>query len=119
MSARGEFQLLTSSMDRTLALWDLRRGTPELLQAIRGHTEGVAAFGLRGDVLLSAAGSKIGLSSVAAADTEGRVQRVHPLRVIHEASEQRMASPIAALAMLPFSRLYLLAGEDGSVHICG
>lgn len=41
-----------------------RRNAPTQLQTFRGHSDGVVSFALRGTDMLSAAGNKIGLSSL-------------------------------------------------------
>jgi hypothetical protein len=107
-----EHYLVSSSLDKTLALWDMRRyvsmpyvllwqelftkkkvlslsflmslflgdvlnwltgclfnrgASPVCLQVFRGHKQGVTGFAVKGSDLISAAGSKIGFSSLSKA----------------------------------------------------
>ncbi|KAH9325539.1 hypothetical protein KI387_005717, partial [Taxus chinensis] len=64
LAAVDEHLLVSSSLDRTLRLWDLRRSWPTQLQVFRGHSDGVSSFSIWGHDMLSASGSKIGLSSL-------------------------------------------------------
>ncbi|KAI5077475.1 hypothetical protein GOP47_0007299 [Adiantum capillus-veneris] len=56
--------LVSSSLDKTLCLWDLRRNVTAKLQTFHGHSYGVSSFEIWGNNLLSTGGNKIGISAI-------------------------------------------------------
>ncbi|KAL2641267.1 hypothetical protein R1flu_008854 [Riccia fluitans] len=113
-----ERYLVASSLDKTLSLWDLRRSvSPERLQVYRGHKRGIAGFAMKGRDILSAAGSKIGLSSLSY--QVGVKQTIlQPHKLFSPDPANRLLSNISTITVLPFSRLFLIGTDDGCIKIC-
>ncbi|OMO53411.1 hypothetical protein CCACVL1_28649 [Corchorus capsularis] len=64
LGAPEEHLLVSSSLDRTLKIWDLRRNIPMPI-TYRGHSDGVSGFSVWGQDVISISRNKIGLSSLA------------------------------------------------------
>jgi hypothetical protein len=124
-------QLLTSSLDRSVRLWDLRMAPSASSAAAAGaraaggvsqrglvrsfvHREGVEGFAVHSGCLVSRCGGSIG---VAALSGQEAVVRVAPssIRTSRGAKE---AGAITGLALLPLSKLMVVGGEDGQVKVC-
>jgi len=113
------YYLVSSSIDKTLRLWDLRRSAPAQVQTFRGHSSGVVSFALRGTDMLSAAGNKIGLSSLSKTPQPGQdKQLIQPQRLYTAHQGSRSFSRIFSISVLPFSRFFLLGTEDGFLKVC-
>jgi WD40 repeat protein len=124
-------QLLSGSADRTIALWDVRRlaatgGAGGAAAAVTpvmrfsGHCDPISALQLHGRDALSAAGGRVAALSLGAEaprDAHSAAVVLSPgrLRTQRGAKEK---SAIGALALLPTSRLLLVAAEDGIVRVC-
>ncbi|THG19982.1 hypothetical protein TEA_001810 [Camellia sinensis var. sinensis] len=65
LAATDEHLLISSSLDRTLRVWDLRRNLPSHTIVLRGHSDTVSSFSMWGQDVTSIAKNKIGLSSLA------------------------------------------------------
>ncbi|CAN4104654.1 unnamed protein product [Withania somnifera] len=65
-----EHLLVSSSLDSSLRIWDLRRNWKSKPLASRGHTDGVSDFSIWGQNVISISRSKIGLSSLASSSDE-------------------------------------------------
>ncbi|KAL3677663.1 hypothetical protein R1sor_020619 [Riccia sorocarpa] len=119
LSVLEERYLVASSLDKTLSLWDLRRSgtSPERLQIHRGHKRGVVGFAMKGGDILSAAGSKIGLSSLLYQAGEKQAT-LEPQKLYSPDPANRLLSNISTITVLPFSRLFLTGSDDGSIKIC-
>ncbi|BBN00900.1 WD repeat-containing protein 81 [Marchantia polymorpha subsp. ruderalis] len=117
LSVLEERYLVSSSLDKTVSLWDIRRVTsPERLQVFRGHKRGVTSFAMKGCDILSAAGNKIGLSSLS--QQGGEKQTIQLQKLFASDPVNRLISNISAIAVLPFSRLFLIGTDDGCLKIC-
>ncbi|XP_022138854.1 protein GFS12 isoform X2 [Momordica charantia] len=64
LAAPEEHLLVSSSLDRTLRIWDLRRLSPSNPIIFRGHNDGVSSFSMWGQDVISISRNKIGLSSL-------------------------------------------------------
>ncbi|KAH6556310.1 hypothetical protein KP509_1Z188400 [Ceratopteris richardii] len=65
LSTFNEYYLVSSSLDKTLCLWDIRRnGAAGKIQTFHGHKHGVSSFEIWGNSLLSSAGTRIGISTI-------------------------------------------------------
>ncbi|KAL7197331.1 hypothetical protein ACSBR2_019971 [Camellia fascicularis] len=65
LAATDEHLLISSSLDRTLRVWDLRRNLPSHPIVFRGHSDTVSSFSMWRQDVISIAKNKIGLSSLA------------------------------------------------------
>ncbi|XP_019171266.1 PREDICTED: protein GFS12 isoform X1 [Ipomoea nil] len=109
--------LISSSLDRTLRIWDLRRNWTSKPLVSRGHSDGVSGFSVWGQDVISISRNKIGLSCLArSADEEG--QHVVPQYLYMGDGESRNMSVLSSISILPFSRLFVVGTEDGHLKIC-
>ncbi|XP_060173979.1 protein GFS12 isoform X2 [Lycium barbarum] len=113
-----EHLLVSSSLDRTLRIWDLRRNWKSKPLASRGHTDGVSDFSIWGQNVISISRSKIGLSSLASSSDEDAQQFVTPQYLYTGDRESKNASVLSSINVLPFSRLFVVGTEDGHLKIC-
>ncbi|KAI4369490.1 hypothetical protein MLD38_017925 [Melastoma candidum] len=112
--------LVSSSLDRTLRVWDLRRSpsASALLAVFRGHTDGVSSFSLWGQDVVSISRNKIGLSSLSKSFDEDGVHRIFPQKLRMGNQGARNMSVLSSISILPFSRLFIVGTEDGYLRIC-
>nr|XP_004253156.1 protein GFS12 isoform X1 [Solanum lycopersicum] len=113
-----EHLLVSSSHDRTLKIWDLRRNWKSKPLASRGHTDGVSDFSIWGQYVISIFRSKIGLSSLACSSDEDVQQLVAPQYLYMGDRESKNVSVLSSISVLPFSRLFVVGTEDGHLKIC-
>lgn len=113
-----EHLLVSSSHDKTLKIWDLRRNLSLPLTVFRGHTEGVSGFSIWGQDIISTSKNKIGLSSLSKFTDEDGEQRITPQNLYMSDNGNRNVSVLTSICILPFSRLFLVGTEDGYMKIC-
>lgn len=120
LAAFEEHYLISSSLDKTLCLWDLRRNVPAQVCAFQGHTHGVSSFALWSSNLLSAGGNKIGLSSLSHLAPQGQDwwQAVKCHKLFSTDLSNLNLSSITAISVLPFSRFFLVGTDDGYLRVC-
>nr|XP_043605925.1 protein GFS12 [Erigeron canadensis] len=115
LAAPEDHLLVSSSLDKTLRVWDLRKNLASPLILFRGHTDGVSGFSVWGQDVISISRSKIGLSSLTQQDGQ---QRITPQHLYMADRESRNMSVLSNIAILPFSRLFLVGTEDGYLKVC-
>ncbi|CAN6466622.1 unnamed protein product [Victoria cruziana] len=108
--------LVSSSLDRTISVWDLRRNLPNQRYIFNGHSGGVSGFSIWGQDMISVSGNKIGLSSLC--HSEDRHQQVIPRKLYTSDRGARNMSTLSSIDILPFSRLFVVGTEDGFLKIC-
>ncbi|KAL3505559.1 hypothetical protein ACH5RR_030941 [Cinchona calisaya] len=118
LAAPNDHLLVSSSLDRTLRIWDLRRNWTSEPVSFKGHTDGISGFSVWGQNVISISRNKIGLSSLTrSADEEGEHQ-VTPQYLYMADRESRNMSVLSSISILPFSRLFIVGTEDGYLKIC-
>ncbi|XP_071701722.1 protein GFS12 isoform X2 [Rutidosis leptorrhynchoides] len=115
LAAPEDHLLVSSSLDKTLRVWDLRKNVGSPLILFRGHSDGVSSFSLWGQDVISISRNKIGLSSLSQQDGE---HRITPQYLYMTDRESRNMSVLSNIAILPFSRLFLVGTEDGYLKVC-
>ncbi|KAE9455044.1 hypothetical protein C3L33_13054, partial [Rhododendron williamsianum] len=118
LAAPADHLLVSSSLDRTLRVWDLRRNWPPQPIVFRGHNDSVSGFSVWGQDVISIAKNKIGLSSLSRSADEDGQHRITPQYLYLADRGMRNMSVLSSLSILPFSRLFLVGTEDGHLKIC-
>lgn len=124
----------------------LCRNMPSQPTILRGHTDGVSAFSVWGQDVISIARNKIGLSSLSKSPDDVtnsklvtiscQILFIFSLAITHFPFRQdgqqavtcqklymadhgaRNFSVLSSISILPFSRLFLVGTEDGYLRIC-
>ncbi|GAB4859035.1 hypothetical protein Ancab_010503 [Ancistrocladus abbreviatus] len=118
LAAPEDHLLVSSSLDRTLRIWDLRRNLPPQSTVFRGHNDGVSDFSVWGQDVISISKTRIGLSTLAAtADEDGQHHVVSQSLYTTDRGNRNM-SILSSIRILPFSRLFVVGTEDGHLKIC-
>ncbi|XVE82350.1 hypothetical protein DITRI_Ditri15bG0141500 [Diplodiscus trichospermus] len=117
LAAPEEHLLVSSSLDRTLKIWDLRRTSP-LPVTFKGHSDGVTGFSVWGQDVISISRNKIGLSSLAKPTDEDGQQGIIPQKLYSSDPGSRNMSVLSSISIIPFSRLFVVGTEDGYLRIC-
>ncbi|CAK9148647.1 unnamed protein product [Ilex paraguariensis] len=118
LAAPEDHLLVSSSLDRTLRIWDLRRNWTSQPIVVRGHNDSVSSFSVWGQDLISISKNKIGLSSLSRSVDEDGKHCVTPQHLYMADHESRNLSVLSSITILPFSRLFLVGTEDGFLKIC-
>ncbi|OIS96433.1 PREDICTED: protein GFS12 isoform X2 [Nicotiana attenuata] len=118
IAAPEEHLLVSTSLDRTLRIWDLRRNWNSQPLASRGHSDGVSGFSIWGQNVISISRTKIGISSLASSSDEDAQQFVTPQYLYMGDRESKNVSVLSSISILPFSRLFVVGTEDGHLKIC-
>nr|XP_004298261.2 PREDICTED: probable inactive serine/threonine-protein kinase lvsG isoform X1 [Fragaria vesca subsp. vesca] len=118
LAAPEDHLVLSSSLDKTLRIWDLRRNVPSQPTILRGHTDGISAFSVWGQDIISIARNKIGLSSLSISPDDDGQHAVTCQKLYMADHGARNFSVLSSISILPFSRLFLVGTEDGYLKLC-
>ncbi|XP_017218771.1 protein GFS12 isoform X1 [Daucus carota subsp. sativus] len=118
LAAPEDHMLVSSSLDRTLRIWDLRRNWTSESTVFKGHSDSVSGFSVWGQDVISISRNKIGLSSLSRPAYEEGQHYVTPQYLYMADRELRNLSAFSSITILPYSRLFLLGTEDGYLKIC-
>nr|CAD1829709.1 unnamed protein product [Ananas comosus var. bracteatus] len=119
LAAPEDHLLVSSSLDKTLRVWDLRRNVATPSNVYRGHSDGISSFSVWGQDVISVSRNKIALTSLARSTDEiGGEQRLIPRKLYSADKGMRNLSILSTVSVLPFSRLLLVGTEDGYLKIC-
>lgn len=118
LAAPEDHLLVSSSLDRTLRIWDLRRNYTSQSAIFRGHNDGISSFSVWGQDVISISRNKIGLSSLSKSSDEEGSHRIIPQNLYMADQGTRNQSVLSSISILPFSRLFVVGTEDGYLRIC-
>ncbi|KAM1086438.1 protein GFS12 [Malus sylvestris] len=118
LAAPEDHLLVSSSLDRSLRIWDLRRNWPSQPTILQGHTDGVSSFSVWGQDVISISRNKIGISSLSKSSDDDGQQAVTCQKLYMADHGARNFSVLSSISILPFSRLFLVGTEDGYLRIC-
>ncbi|KAF7109542.1 hypothetical protein CFC21_109785 [Triticum aestivum] len=112
--------IASSSLDKTLRIWDLRRNLSVQSNIFRSHSDGIFDFSVWGQDLLSVSRNKIALTSLSRPTNEiGHQQLVlQNLYSTDRGVKYKNMSVLSAISVLPLSRLFVVGTEDGFLKIC-
>ncbi|KAJ4796992.1 beige/BEACH domain protein [Rhynchospora pubera] len=114
LAALKDNMLVSSSLDKTLRVWDLRRNLGSQSCVIRGHTDGISSFTMWGQDVISISRNKISVASLSALSTNHQLVPQY----LYSRKGVKNVSPLSTIAVLPFSRLFVVGTEDGFLKIC-
>ncbi|XP_021595628.1 protein GFS12 isoform X2 [Manihot esculenta] len=118
LAAPEDHLLVSSSLDRTLRIWDLRRNWPPQPTIFKGHTDGISGFSVWGQDVISISKNKIGLSTLSTSAEEDGQQQILPQKLCAADHGMKNLSVLSSIDILPFSRLFVVGTEDGYLRIC-
>lgn len=118
LAAPEDHLLVSSSLDRTLRIWDLRRNYTSQPTIFRGHNDGISSFSVWGQDVISISRNKIGLSSLSKSSDEEGSHHIIPQNLYMADQGTRNLSVLSSISILPFSRLFVVGTEDGYLRIC-
>ncbi|CAN7140768.1 unnamed protein product [Brassica rapa subsp. narinosa] len=121
LAAPESHLLVSSSLDKTLRIWDLRKSwTPEPF-VVKGHNDGVSGFSIWGKDVISISRNNIGVFSLSKSqdeDEQQQQQRIIPQKLYMAEKGGRVRSDLSTICVLPFSRLFIVGAHDGYLRIC-
>jgi WD40 repeat protein len=56
--------MITSSSDKTIAIWNVNSSPPTLVRRIRGHTDAIDSIAIYKNLLYSSGGTKVAVVSL-------------------------------------------------------
>ncbi|KAM7279370.1 hypothetical protein ACFE04_006504 [Oxalis oulophora] len=118
LAAPEDHLLVSSSLDKTLRIWDLRRNWQSQPVVFKGHRDGISGFSVWGQDVISISKNKIGLSSLSRNIDEDGHNQIIPQKLYMSDTGARNLSVLSSISILPFSRLFLVGTEDGYLRIC-
>jgi len=112
--------LVSSSLDKTLRIWDLRKSWTPQPFVVKGHNDGVSGFSIWGKDVISISRNNIGIFSLAKSqdEEEQQQQRIIPQKLYMAEKGGRVKSDLSTICVLPFSRLFIVGAHDGHLRIC-
>ncbi|KAL1296338.1 hypothetical protein HN51_057034 [Arachis hypogaea] len=120
LAAPEDHMLISSSLDRTLRVWDLRMNLPSQPIIFRGPSDGISSFAIWGQDVISISRNRIGLLSLpkSANEIDGQHHIIPQKLYVSDNNGMRSLSALSSISILPFSRLFLIGTEDGYLRIC-
>ncbi|CAE6108597.1 unnamed protein product [Arabidopsis arenosa] len=112
--------LVSSSLDKTLRIWDLRKSWTPQPFVVKGHNDGVSDFSIWGKDVISISRNNIGIFSLSKSqdEEEQQQQRIIPQKLYMAEKGGRVKSDLSTICVLPFSRLFIVGAHDGYLRIC-
>ncbi|KAL1197808.1 Protein GFS12 [Cardamine amara subsp. amara] len=122
LAAPESHLLVSSSLDKTLRIWDLRKSWTPQPYVVKGHNDGVSGFSIWGKDVISISRNNIGIFSLSKSQDEEeqqqQQQRIIPQKLYMAEKGGRVRSDLSTICVLPFSRLFIVGAHDGHFRIC-
>ncbi|KJE97201.1 hypothetical protein CAOG_007646 [Capsaspora owczarzaki ATCC 30864] len=108
MKPVSEHQLVSSSADSTLTLWNVHTAVP--VKFMRGHTDAVTHFEIsKRDVLALTASNRLGF--------HGALDRTQPSFTSHKLRSDAIRGTVNSFAMLPVNQQLLFGADSGMISL--
>ncbi|XP_008674005.1 protein GFS12 isoform X1 [Zea mays] len=121
LAAPDDHLILSSSLDKTLRVWDLRRNLATQSNIFRSHSDGISNFSVWGQDVVSISRNKIALTSLSRPESEQIGHQQLALQNLYSADrgvKHKNLSVLSTIAVLPLSRLFVVGTEDGFLKMC-
>ncbi|KAL6850326.1 hypothetical protein ACP4OV_020953 [Aristida adscensionis] len=120
LAAPDDHLIVSSSLDRTLRVWDIRGNLATQSNIFRSHSDGISNFSVWGQDVVSISRNKIALTSLSRPVSEIGHQQLllQNLYSLDRGMKHKNLSILSTIAVLPLSRLFLVGTEDGFLKIC-
>ncbi|KAF8692497.1 hypothetical protein HU200_039595 [Digitaria exilis] len=121
LAAPDDHLIVSSSLDKTLRVWDLRGNLATQSNIFRSHSDGISNFSVWGQDVISISRNKIALTSLsrpAASDMGHQQLALQNLYSADRGMKHKNLSVLSTIAVLPLSRLFVVGTEDGFLKIC-
>ncbi|WOL15766.1 protein GFS12 isoform X2 [Canna indica] len=118
LAAPEDYLLVSSSFDKSLRVWDLRRSPASQLNVFRVHSDAITSFAVWAQDVISVSRNKIALTSLSGSTNQGGHYQLSPQTLYSADKGIRSQSVISTISILPFSRLFLVGTEDGFLKVC-
>ncbi|CAN8244047.1 unnamed protein product [Cochlearia groenlandica] len=116
LAAPESHLLVSSSLDKTLRIWDLRKSWAPQPFVVRRHDDGVSGFSIMGKDIISISRNNIGVFSMP--NSQDEQQRIIPQKLYTAEKGGRIRTDLSTICVLPFSRLFVVGAHDGYFRIC-
>ncbi|WVZ71326.1 hypothetical protein U9M48_019920 [Paspalum notatum var. saurae] len=120
LAAPDDHSIVSSSLDKTLRVWDLRGNLATQSNIFRSHSDGIPNFSVWGQDVVSISRNKIALTSLSrlASETGNQQLALQNLYSADRGVKHKNLSVLSTIAVLPLSRLFVVGTEDGFLKIC-
>jgi len=120
LAAPDDHLIVSSSLDKTLRVWDIRGNLAMQSNIFRSHSDGIPYFSVWGQDVISISRNKIALTSLSrpASDIGHQQLALQNLYSADRGMKHKDLSVLSTIAVLPLSRLFMVGTEDGFLKIC-
>ncbi|KAB8081228.1 hypothetical protein EE612_002250 [Oryza sativa] len=120
LAAPEDHLIVSSSLDKTLRVWDLRGNLSTQSNIYRSHSDGIINFSAWGQDMVSVSRNKIALTSLSRPTSEIGHQQLtfQNLYSSDRGVKYKNMSVLSTISVLPLSRLFVVGTEDGFLKIC-
>ncbi|XP_042422238.1 protein GFS12-like isoform X1 [Zingiber officinale] len=118
MAAPEDYLIVSSSLDKSLRVWDLRRSLTPQAGVLRVHSDAITSFAVWAQDVISVSRNKVATSSLSRSINQGGNYQLSPRTLYSVDRGLRSHSIISTISILPFSKLFLVGTEDGFLKIC-
>uniref|UniRef100_A0A0E0JHV8 Protein kinase domain-containing protein n=1 Tax=Oryza punctata TaxID=4537 RepID=A0A0E0JHV8_ORYPU len=120
LAAPEDHLIVSSSLDKTLRVWDLRGNLSTQSNIYRSHSDGIINFSAWGQDMVSVSRNKIALTSLSRPTSEIGHQQLtfQNLYSSDRGVKYKNLSVLSTISVLPLSRLFVVGTEDGFLKIC-
>ncbi|CAL4963842.1 unnamed protein product [Urochloa decumbens] len=120
LASPDDHLIVSSSLDKTLRVWDIRGNLATQSNIFRSHSDGISNFSVWGQDMISISRNKIALTSLSrpGSDTGHQQLALQNLYAADRGMKHKNLSVLSTIDVLPLSRLFVVGTEDGFIKIC-